>query len=71
MELFQAPEICDLCGEPGVRVRRVARNYGKGLSLMVIDDIPVVDCPHCGKSYMTPETIQRIERIKANRPSKF
>jgi hypothetical protein len=33
---------------------------------MVIDDVPVLDCPHCGKSYMTAETLRRIERIRAN-----
>jgi YgiT-type zinc finger domain-containing protein len=62
----EQPIFCDLCGKKGVKVRHVARSYGKGERVMVIDDVPLLDCPNCGKSYMTPETLQRLERIKAN-----
>jgi YgiT-type zinc finger domain-containing protein len=59
--------ICDLCGQSGAQVRRVARSYGKGSTLFVIENVPLVSCPHCGESYLTAETLHEIERIKVHR----
>lgn len=59
--------ICDLCGKPGARIRFVTRSYGKGDDLLVIENIPVVSCPHCGESYLTADTLHEIERIKLHR----
>ena len=61
--------LCDICGREGARIRRVARTYGKGKDLLVIENIPVVSCPHCGESYLTAETLHEIERIKLHRKS--
>jgi YgiT-type zinc finger domain-containing protein len=61
--------ICDICGKEGARIRRVARSYGKGENLLVIEHVPVVSCPHCGESYLTAETLHEIERIKLHRKS--
>ncbi|MGD8627179.1 MAG: type II toxin-antitoxin system MqsA family antitoxin [Anaerolineae bacterium] len=60
---------CDICGEEGDRVRRVTRSYGKGEDLLVIENVPIVSCPHCGESYLTAETLHEIERIKLHRQS--
>ncbi len=59
--------VCDICGSEGVRIRRVARTYGKGKDLLVIENIPVISCPHCGESYLTAATLHEIERIKLHR----
>ena len=59
--------MCDICGQEGARIRRVARSYGKGKNLLVIENVPVVSCPHCGESYLTAETLHEIERIKLHR----
>ena len=61
--------VCDICGQDGARVIRVARSYGKGETLLVIENIPVISCPHCGQSYLTAETLHEIERIKLHRQS--
>jgi len=58
---------CAVCGESGARIRRVSRSHGKGASLFVIENVPVVSCPHCGESYLTAETLHEIERIKLHR----
>ncbi len=50
-------------------MRRVSRSYGKGDSLLVIENIPVISCPNCGESYLTAETLHEIERIKLHRKS--
>jgi YgiT-type zinc finger domain-containing protein len=48
-------------------MRRVTRSYGKGKNLLVIEEVPVISCPHCGETYLTAETLHEIERIKTHR----
>ncbi|MCC6457463.1 MAG: type II toxin-antitoxin system MqsA family antitoxin [Caldilineaceae bacterium] len=60
---------CDLCGKTGTRIRRTSRSYGKGDTLLVIENIPMISCPHCGESYFTAETLHELERIKSHRES--
>jgi YgiT-type zinc finger domain-containing protein len=61
--------VCDICGKEGVRTRHVTRSYGKGEKLLIIENIPLVSCPHCGESYFAAETLHEIERIKLHRHS--
>jgi YgiT-type zinc finger domain-containing protein len=61
--------VCDICGRKGARIRRVTETYGKGEDLLLIEDIPMIRCPHCGESYFTAETLHEIERIKLHRKS--
>ena len=58
---------CDICGQEGVKLRKVTETYGKGIDLLVIEDIPMFSCPHCGESYFTAETLHEIEHIKSHR----
>ena len=60
---------CEVCGESGVVLRRLPRSYGRGASLLVIENVPVLVCPSCGESYMTAETMHELERIKLHRRS--
>jgi len=60
---------CDICGKSGAQVRHMTRSYGKGANLLVIENVPVVVCPHCGESYLMAETLHEIERIKLLRRS--
>jgi YgiT-type zinc finger domain-containing protein len=59
--------ICDNCGKEGARIRKVARTYGKGKDIFVIENVPVVVCPHCGESYLEAVTLHEIERIKLHK----
>jgi YgiT-type zinc finger domain-containing protein len=61
--------VCDICGKQGARIIRVARTYGKGKDILVIENIPIVTCPHCGESYLEAETLHEIERIKLHKKS--
>ena len=61
--------LCDICGKKGARVRRVSRSYGKGKDLLLIENVPVVGCPHCGESYLTAETLHELDRIRGERQS--
>ena len=58
---------CDICGKSGVRPRYVSRSYGQGETLLVIEGVPVMNCSHCGESYLTAQTLREIERIKHRR----
>jgi YgiT-type zinc finger domain-containing protein len=60
-------QICDICGAAEAVIRNVTRSFGKGSDLLIIEDIPILSCPHCGESYMTAETMHEIERIKLHR----
>jgi YgiT-type zinc finger domain-containing protein len=59
--------ICDICGKEGASIRKVTETCGKGKKLLLIENIPMVSCPHCGESYFTAETLHEIERIKLHR----
>jgi YgiT-type zinc finger domain-containing protein len=59
--------VCDVCGKEGAQVRHVTRSYGKGTRLFVIENVPLISCPHCGESYMTAATLHEIDRIKRQR----
>jgi YgiT-type zinc finger domain-containing protein len=60
---------CDYCGKTGAKINHSSRIYGKDVNLLIIEDIPVVSCPHCKETYMTAETMHEIERIKLHRKS--
>ncbi len=59
--------VCDICGKEGTRTRRLNRTYGKDKELLVIENIPVISCPHCGESYLTADVLREIEQIKLDR----
>jgi YgiT-type zinc finger domain-containing protein len=59
--------ICDSCGQDAAKIKHGSRSYGKGDDMIVIDNVPVVVCTHCGESYMTAETMQEIVRLKLHK----
>lgn len=59
--------ICDICGKHGAEIHYITRNYGKGANLLIIENVPIVSCPHCGESYLSAETLHELERIKLHR----
>ena len=61
--------ICDICGKKGARICKVTETYGKGKNLMIIENIPLVNCHHCGESYFTSEILHEIERIRLHHKS--
>jgi YgiT-type zinc finger domain-containing protein len=59
--------VCDVCGFAQAKTRYAPRIYGKGKELLVIENVPVVSCPSCDKSYLTSLTLKAIDRIKHER----
>ncbi len=60
---------CDKCGKEGARIRRLSKSYGQGENLFVIENVPMISCPNCREMRFSTETIQEIDRIRANRQS--
>ncbi len=60
---------CENCRRSGIQVKHVTRTYGRGASLLVIENVPVITCPHCGSSYLTADTLHEVARIKLHRRS--
>ena len=63
----EEPIICDVCGYAEAKTRYTSRTYGKGVDLLVIENVPVVSCPSCGTSYLTSLTLKGIDRIRHDR----
>lgn len=59
--------ICDICGKKGAKTKQMTRSYGSKKDLLIIENVPVIVCPHCGESYLQAETLHEIERIKMHR----
>lgn len=59
--------LCDNCGQEGAKIRHITRNYGKNENLFMIENIPIISCPHCGESYLTADVLHQINKIKENR----
>lgn len=59
--------VCDNCGKPGARIRRIAETFGKSKNLLLIENVPLVVCPNCGERYFTAKTLHEIERIRLHR----
>ena len=66
MNKFSGPnsidERCENCTKPGVVLRLIAEVYDG----ILIEGIPQYACPHCGERYITSETQQAIDDIRAN-----
>ena len=60
---------CASCGKGEIRVRRMTRSYGRGATLLIVENVPVLVCAHCGESYLTADTLHLLERIKVHRRS--
>ncbi len=61
--------ICTICGQEDAKIRHLSRSYGRGETLLVIENVPVVSCSNCGESYLTAETLHEIDRIRKEKQS--
>jgi YgiT-type zinc finger domain-containing protein len=55
-------DVCASCERKGIELRHVTRSFGRGAKLLVIENIPMWSCRHCGQSYFTARTMHEIER---------
>ena len=55
--------LCVSCGYEKAEVKTFTKNFGKGVNLIVIENVPMVYCPDCNMTYMTSETMKVIDQI--------
>ena len=58
--------ICDNCGKEGALIRKVTKSYGNGDDLIVIENIPMIHCPHCHETYLSAKTLHEIDALRLN-----
>lgn len=58
---------CSICGKEGFVERRITRSFGQGEGLFLIENLPVLQCPHCGSETLAADSVRRIEEIRKNR----
>ena len=59
--------ICENCGKEGAQTKPVTKTYGKGDDLLVIENVPIIHCPHCHERYLTAQTLHHLEEVRHQR----
>jgi len=56
--------VCEICGHKAARLVKRPQVLGKGAAMIVIEDVPVISCRHCGESYLTAETLHWLDQVR-------
>ena len=56
-------QICSFCGEKAAREVLRSRSFGRGRKLIVIEDIPTMECGNCHETYYTGETLKILDTL--------
>ena len=59
-------ERCAFCGATEVKTVYKDKLFGKGERAVVIENLPVRQCGHCGESYYDPAIAQMIDEVLAH-----
>jgi YgiT-type zinc finger domain-containing protein len=62
--------VCDICGVQSARVVKRPQVLGRGERMMLVDNVPVISCKNCGESYMTSDTIHKLDEIRVKQKEK-
>ena len=55
---------CKVCGQEGAQAVTITETYGKGRNLIMVENVPMISCHHCGESYFTAKTLHALEAIR-------
>ncbi|MGH9801669.1 MAG: type II toxin-antitoxin system MqsA family antitoxin [Blastocatellia bacterium] len=56
--------VCEICGHQAARLIKRPQVLGKGAAMIVIEDVPAISCRHCGETYLTAETMHRLDQLR-------
>lgn len=59
-------DICINCGNPTVTEIRRDELFGSGANAVIIENIPMMKCRHCGMLYLEPKVSRMIDEICAH-----
>jgi len=54
-------QICSFCGEKTAHEVLRSRSFGRGRKLVIIEDIPTMECGNCQEIYFTGETLKILD----------
>lgn len=54
---------CFVCNSDAMAPGKTAQTYQENGHLVVIKDIPCLECTTCGETYLSTETVRHIERF--------
>jgi YgiT-type zinc finger domain-containing protein len=61
-----AAQICSFCGEKAAREVLRSRSFGRERKLIVIEDIPTMECSSCRETYYTGGTLKILDSLLSN-----
>jgi YgiT-type zinc finger domain-containing protein len=61
---------CELCGADTAVLKETTRSFGRGDTLIVIENIPIIRCSNCHDSYLTADTARELDQIRKDRRSR-
>ncbi len=56
--------VCESCGQAAAQLVKRPQVLGKGAAMIVVEDVPMIACRHCGESYLTSETLHRLDEVR-------
>ena len=59
-------DICINCGNPTVTEIRHDELLGSGAEAVILENIPMMKCHHCGMVYLAPKVSRMIDEICAH-----
>lgn len=60
---------CENCGFKAARVVKRPQVLGRGIKMILVDNVPVIACRNCGESYMTGKTIHSLDKMRLEQKS--
>lgn len=58
--------VCINCGNPTITEIRRDELFGSGANAVIIENIPMMKCHHCGMVYLEPKVSRMIDEICAH-----
>lgn len=62
----EAIRVCSFCGQLAAREALRPQVFGQGECLLVVENVPTLNCDNCGETYFTGATLDELERILGN-----
>lgn len=60
---------CELCGQLTAREVRRPQIVGKGARMVVVENVPMTSCRHCGHDYFSAEVARMLDGIRSGQQS--
>lgn len=64
---YQLLQPCSFCGENSAFEIKKTKAFGQGEKLLVIENVPSMNCENCGENYMTDAALDFLDEIISNR----